>query len=248
MDFIRYIYRYFRNSFIRFLVLFFAKKLSIGNNALIVSPHPDDEILGCGALIKRMNASGKNVSIVFLTKGENTTPKINKQKLIEARRNLTIRALGLVGQPLEKVHFLDYEDGIVRFNNSETTKLIQLIDNIKPDSIYVTNRYEGWNDHVQACNIIEQIAAEKGIKFYEYCVWFWYTMPFKTIFKIQWKNTRYIKMNREERKAKISAIEIYMRENDPNSGTPYSGALPKILIKSCGWPQEFYFVNLRQNN
>lgn len=243
MDRLRYIYRYYRNNLIRFLAIFYAKKLSIANNALIVSPHPDDEILGCGALIKRMNDSGKNVVIVFLTKGENTTNKIDKGKLISARRNLTERALEIVGQPMDKVYFLDYEDGGISFNNSETAKLISLIDGIKPDSIYVTNRYEGWNDHVQACSIIEKIAVEKNIKVYEYCVWFWYTMPFNTIFKLQWKNIRYIKMNKDERRVKIESIDVYMREKDPVTGIPYSGALPKVLLKSCSWPQEFYFCN-----
>lgn len=241
MDLIRYIYRYVRNSIIRVIALIFSKKLVLEGNVLIVSPHPDDEILGCGALIKKMNAEGKSVSIVFLTKGENTTNKIDKEKLITERKKLALSALQYVGQPLEKVFFLDYEDGKVNSSNPETLKLKELIEQINPKAIFVTHKYEGWNDHVQANSIISKIAFEKKIKAFEYCVWFWYTMPFNKIFDIKWVNARHIQMNRKDRKFKISAINIYTKEREPLTCIQYSGALPKILIKSCGWSQEFYF-------
>ncbi|BCW99052.1 MAG: hypothetical protein KatS3mg024_1879 [Armatimonadota bacterium] len=37
---------------------------------LVVSPHPDDETLGCGGLIARVRGSGGQVRVVFLTNGD----------------------------------------------------------------------------------------------------------------------------------------------------------------------------------
>jgi N-acetylglucosamine malate deacetylase 1 len=37
---------------------------------LVVAPHPDDELLGCGALINRVKRSGGQVFVLFLTVGD----------------------------------------------------------------------------------------------------------------------------------------------------------------------------------
>jgi LmbE family N-acetylglucosaminyl deacetylase len=37
---------------------------------LVISPHPDDETLGCGGLIARVRGSGGQVRVVFLTNGD----------------------------------------------------------------------------------------------------------------------------------------------------------------------------------
>jgi N-acetylglucosamine malate deacetylase 1 len=37
---------------------------------LIVAPHPDDEVLGCGGLIKKIKDAGGKVYVLFLTVGE----------------------------------------------------------------------------------------------------------------------------------------------------------------------------------
>ncbi|HLD02027.1 MAG TPA: PIG-L family deacetylase [Patescibacteria group bacterium] len=37
---------------------------------LVISPHPDDEVLGCGGLIKRVKDEGGKVYVLFVTVGE----------------------------------------------------------------------------------------------------------------------------------------------------------------------------------
>jgi len=37
---------------------------------LIISPHPDDEVLGCGGLISKIKANGGKVYVLFLTVGD----------------------------------------------------------------------------------------------------------------------------------------------------------------------------------
>lgn len=67
MDIIRYIYRYFRNSLLRMLALILGKGQELSRNVIIISPHPDDEALGCGGLISHLTKSGCNVSLIMLT-------------------------------------------------------------------------------------------------------------------------------------------------------------------------------------
>ena len=36
---------------------------------LIIAPHPDDEVLGCGGTIKRLTSSGTNLTVLIATRG-----------------------------------------------------------------------------------------------------------------------------------------------------------------------------------
>jgi LmbE family N-acetylglucosaminyl deacetylase len=40
------------------------------NNTLIVAPHPDDEILGCGGTIKKLTSAGGNVIVLIISRGK----------------------------------------------------------------------------------------------------------------------------------------------------------------------------------
>ena len=37
---------------------------------LIISPHPDDEVIGCGGLISKIKENGGKVYVLFLTNGD----------------------------------------------------------------------------------------------------------------------------------------------------------------------------------
>lgn len=45
-------------------------EISAGSRAMIVAPHPDDEVLATGGLIQRLHAAGAAVRIVYLTDGD----------------------------------------------------------------------------------------------------------------------------------------------------------------------------------
>lgn len=42
----------------------------MNSNTLIIAPHPDDEILGCGGTIKKLSASGIRVVVLVATRGK----------------------------------------------------------------------------------------------------------------------------------------------------------------------------------
>lgn len=243
MDELRYIYRYLRNSILRILALLFGKKMPLFNKILVIAPHPDDEALGCGGLMKHLIKKNKSVYIVLLTGGENCfgdSVKINKDFLKGKRRELTRLAAQPIGIPIENIYFLDFKDGGVNDKDPEINKLTAIIDLINPDAVFVPHHFEGWNDHVQANAIMQKIKTKKKVALFEYCVWFWYTMPFNKVTSVLWKNSRIFAMNKNEKKAKIKAIDIYMEAKNED-GIKYSGDLPKIMLKSCSWRDEIYF-------
>tara|TARA_B100000963_G_scaffold350209_1_gene360190 strand:- start:429 stop:611 length:183 start_codon:yes stop_codon:yes gene_type:complete len=51
------------------------------NKILVISAHPDDEVLGCGGTIAKHSLSGSIVEQIFISDGESAREKIsNKNK------------------------------------------------------------------------------------------------------------------------------------------------------------------------
>ncbi|MFC1582166.1 PIG-L deacetylase family protein [Planctomycetota bacterium] len=89
---------------------------------LILSPHPDDEVLACGGIIQAARQKGVPVKVVFLTYGDNNEwsfilyrkrPVIvgsSVRKMGLVRHDEAVRADGLLGLKPEDLIFLGYPD------------------------------------------------------------------------------------------------------------------------------------------
>ena len=234
-DFIRQI------RILLFRALFYnTLELVIPDRVLIVAPHPDDEVLGCSGLIQRLLRDGKQVDVVILSGGGKSHAgccKIDESTLIESRRNLSRKAAEILGLPLEHLHFLDYPDGCIAFDCSETERLKKLIDTLLPESIFVPHKGEGWSDHLEAGRIVRNLVGEtSGVSLYEYCVWFWYY----NVWNIDRKNAYVLKMTKEELSHKNEAINAYIQPKAP-CGKPFSGVLPPVFVWANRWRKELYF-------
>lgn len=212
----------------------------IPDKVLIVAPHPDDEVLGCSGLIQRLLREGKQVDVVILSGGGKSHAdccKIDEATLIESRRNLSRKAAKVLGLPLENLHFLDYPDGSIAFDCSETDHLKKLIKTLQPKAIFVPHKGEGWSDHLEAGRIVWALVGKmSGISLYEYCVWFWYY----NVWNIDRKNAFVLKMTKEEHFRKNEAINAYIYPKAP-CGNPWSGVLPSVFVWANRWRKELYF-------
>ena len=218
-----------------------SSELVMPGKVLIVAPHPDDEVLGCSGLIQRLLSEGKQVDVAILSGGGKSHAgccKIDESTLIESRRNLSRKAVKILGLPLENLHFMDYPDGCIAFDCSETDRLKKLIETLQPKVIFVPHKGEGWSDHLEAGQIVRKLAGEaSGVSFfYEYCVWFWYY----NVWNIDRKNAYVLKMSEEEHFRKNEAIDAYIQPKAP-CGKPFSGVLPPVFVWANRWRKELYF-------
>lgn len=234
-------------DFIRRIRIFFIRllfrnsvELATFDKVLIVAPHPDDEVLGCSGLIQRLLNKGKQVDVAILSGGGKSHAgccRIDESTLIESRRNLSRKAAEILGLPLEHLHFLDYPDGSIAFDCSETDRLRKLIGILQPEAIFVPHKGEGWSDHLEAGQIVRKLVGEtSGISLYEYCVWFWYY----NVWNIDRKNASVLKMTKEEHFRKNEAIDAYIQPKAP-CGNPWSGVLPPVFVWAHRWRKELYF-------
>lgn len=232
--------RFIRRGRIEILqrLLSFRPNLLIKDSILLIAPHPDDEILGCAGLIQQALKTGKKIDVVILSGGERSHSgccDTDKYTLIEARRGLARKAAQIIGLPLERIHFFNYPDGNISYGNESTEELKLLIGELAPEAIFVPHKGEGWNDHIEAGNIIRKLKLSE-IQLYEYCVWFWYY----NVWNIDWENAYCIQMTPEQHKIKLKAMQAYITPTAP-CGKPWSGVLPEVFIKANQWNKELYF-------
>ena len=155
----------------------------LGRSAIVFSPHPDDETLGCGGTIIKKIRAGAEVKIVFMTYGQKSHRNIiseSKLKLMRASEALAAsKKLGVE----EAVVFLGFEDGKLSKNqNSAIHKVIKLLLSQQPHEIFIPYYKEPllWSADHLATNRIVLAALQaygKKVAICEYPIWFWYHWP-----------------------------------------------------------------------
>ena len=76
---------------------------------LVIAPHPDDEVIGCGGLIKRIKDAGRRVYVLYLTVGDT--------------RDFTKKSSSTIGErrlEIEKVaRFFGFDDYYLAFEGND---------------------------------------------------------------------------------------------------------------------------------
>jgi LmbE family N-acetylglucosaminyl deacetylase len=90
-----------------------ASGLMSGRRLMILAPHPDDETLGCGALIARARAAGDPVTVVVATDGRHSTRSavLSPAALARVRADELRLACRGLGVPAADLVILGWEDG-----------------------------------------------------------------------------------------------------------------------------------------
>lgn len=240
--FVKYLYRRPQHIFIQTASTMFAQRLNISamQNVMIISPHPDDEVFGCGNLIKKLCEAKKQVTLVFLSKGEGAAQQtsMTSEEVVSARRNLSIQANSILGLSAVNIKWLDFPDAaFAKVDKDEIQKLTNIIDEIAPDTIFYPHPYENSPDHDFASKTVAGIVDKKSAAKYCYCVWLWHHMPFRKALKLNYKKSYLLPVDSCE---KMRAVEIYAEAMDAH-GNYYSGKLPKMLLKAVNWNNELFF-------
>lgn len=207
---------------------------------LIVAPHPDDEVIGCGGLIARLVAEGHRPEIIVMTGGGGShrgccaTPE---DEIITARRVLTRDALSILGVPAENIHELDFVDGSISEESCQTTRLAELIAELRPDNVVVPHWGEGWSDHVATARIVKSLVKDRPVNVWEYCVWMWFYNVWRGL---DWDSARCLTLSGSEHELKLRAMDAYTTQLAP-CGRPWSGVLPEVFLNANRGKKEIYF-------
>lgn len=120
-------------------------------NVLVIAAHPDDEVLGCGALISKYAKRGVKFVVLFIAEGSSCRfedPKsLASLKAIEARAECSLQALKILG--VTDFIFSDLPCG--RLDTIPIILINKIIEKVirefEPDTVYTHSDIDANNDH-----------------------------------------------------------------------------------------------------
>jgi len=231
---------------IRFLSQIWSKSFQFQqyDRILILSPHPDDEIIGCAGLIQKLLKHKKEVYVLMVTGGEAawSASMIDSDELIAKRIELMFSAAEILKMSTDNYICLRWSDKKLNetVNNQEKHyELIRVIDSIKPSAILIPHPFETSKDHQALNKTLSNSLKISDSKYKILYYWVHSLRPFRE-FNLRWKKSFIVHLDKEEYQRKRQALYVYTESLTP-FGKPYVGELYKSLLFSMKWDKELFF-------
>lgn len=146
---------------------------AIESNVLVLSPHPDDELIGCGGTLLGLAHNGAKIHVVQMTEG--ATCKALKQFSEEDRRTLRLHEAQSVAESLDfSLTCWVTGSGFALENTSETrAHLSSILTKLQPKVVFVPSASDLHPEHRLAFEIFIEVYHELDLiaDVYEYPVW-----------------------------------------------------------------------------
>lgn len=144
---------------------------------LAIAPHPDDESLGCGALIRAAAEAGRPVAVAIVTDGAGSHPRSRAYppRRLAALRACEARCAVARLAPQARIHFLHHPDGQGGGGPDEAQSvahLATLAGSIGATGIVTTWSGDPHPDHRLAARLGGAVAAQRReARLWRYAVW-----------------------------------------------------------------------------
>jgi LmbE family N-acetylglucosaminyl deacetylase len=131
---------------------------------VVLAPHMDDEVIGCGGTLARHVACGSDITVVFLTDGR-------RGGVATTRKQEAQRALAELG--IHRIVFLDAEDGRLASTPGLAAVLRAALAEARPDIVYLPFFLEEHPDHRAASALLSEAVNATAFNFrcHGYEVW-----------------------------------------------------------------------------
>lgn len=210
---------------------------------VVVAPHPDDEVLACGALLHTHAIRGGQCLVVAVTDGEAShrgCPGHDAAALAEQRRQERCTGLQRLGLPPRAMMRLGLPDGDVQGYGEEL--LARLSALLGPGDVVLTTwRRDGHPDH-EACGRAAALACHgQGATLLEAPVWMWHwAEPWDPL--VDWTRLAGVGVPGSTLACKLHALAAHRSQLAARPG-----GLPAILdpaiIERAGWDTEYFFTS-----
>jgi LmbE family N-acetylglucosaminyl deacetylase len=214
-----------------------------GARAVIVSPHPDDEILGTGGLLAQLSDLGRKVLIIAVTDGTAShpdSPEWPTVRLAATRSQETrdaLQRLRMKHVALERLHL---PDGGGETFESELAEALKA--RLEPDDIvFGTWRFDGHPDHESVGRAVTAVAGALDLPFVEVPVWTWHwATPEDT--RVPWSRARRIVLNAATLARKVHAVQAFRSQIAADNSTGRAPILPDHVLERLTRPYEVVLI------
>ena len=147
---------------------------------LVIAPHMDDEVLGCGGTIARLPNKDR-VHCIYVSDGvgspspvipwlDSVSPDISMIRMKEAEA-----ALKILDVPSKNLHFLGFPGGrLGKFVEEIKSSLSQILRWLNPDHVFIPFRYDRHPDHLAVNRAANALLMNKLVdaELFEYFIYY----------------------------------------------------------------------------
>jgi LmbE family N-acetylglucosaminyl deacetylase len=133
---------------------------------LVIAPHPDDDILSCGATIARARQAGLTVAVVYVTDGSasSVSASISPAALVAMRALEAEAALDVLGCPAGTARFLNVPDNHAQGNIAGIAEQLRsIIVELKPRRICSPYGIDPHPDHRAVAEAVRLLLQDGSI-------------------------------------------------------------------------------------
>ncbi|WP_191567433.1 PIG-L deacetylase family protein [Metabacillus idriensis] len=123
---------------------------------LVIAPHHDDEVIGCGGTIAQAISKGDIVRVVVVTKGDLSGSDKAINQMVKDRENECLQACESLGIEKENVIFLRKNDRSLVYSLEFVKEIINEISVFEANYIYFPHHEESDRDH----RVVNEVVKE----------------------------------------------------------------------------------------
>ncbi len=132
-----------------------------GKRILLLVPHVDDEVIGCGGLLVSLREKSGSVKCLYLTDGAGSyNPQLGREELARRRMEEGRRVSASLG--LEPPGFLGLEDGKLSLSPGAVAMVREELRRFRPELVFLSSPLEGHRDHTVAAGLGLAALEEEG--------------------------------------------------------------------------------------
>ncbi|BCQ21960.1 PIG-L family deacetylase [Caballeronia sp. NK8] len=215
----------------------------LGGRAVVVAPHPDDEVLGTGGLLALLSEISRNLLVIAVTDGTASHPNSTEwppERLARVRPQETRAALQRLHLRQVQVVRLGLQDGDPGHIEASLSGLLSAY--LQPgDIVFTTWRYDGHPDHEAAGRAVHSAAQALDLPCVEVPLWTWHwASPDDT--RVPWSRARRIVLDGATHARKLRAVQAFRSQLEPDTATGQAPVLPEHVLARLTRPFEVVLI------
>lgn len=216
-----------------------------GSRAVIVAPHPDDEVLGCGGIMQLLAAAGRALQLISVTDGSASHPGSRRwpvERLSVVRPQESAEALRRLGLPMHSLKWLrgGFTDTRVAAEEAQLCEFIASY--LHPnDVVFTTWRDDGHSDHEAVGRASVEAARRVGASCHELPVWTWHWATPEDA-SVPWDRARKILLSPTHIARKRHAAHAFASQLEGDRDAGLAPVLAPFVLERLLQPFEVVFL------
>ncbi|MBV4458172.1 PIG-L family deacetylase [Pseudomonas sp. COR58] len=216
-----------------------------GARAVVIAPHPGDEVVTCGGLLQLLSGLGHPLQLLSITDGSASHPgsrQWSEKRLSVFRPQESVEALRRLGLPMHSLKWVrgGFADNALIEHEPQLTDFITRY--LRPgDVVFSTWCEDGNPDHEAVGRASAKAAHRAGATFHDVPVWAWH-WPERDHGLIPWERARKLRLDTWTVARKSHATHAYASQLNGEPAVGLEPLLPKVILERMRLPYEIVFV------